>query len=227
MSTIQMIEFPSNGHNTPGYLAQPDGDGAYPGIVVIQEWWGLNPHIKEVAERFATAGYVALAPDLYYGEVATEPDEARKLAMALDRERAIAKVLAAAQYLQGMKSVSSQKMGVVGWCMGGALSLSSAADSVDELGATVAFYGRPLSAEDTPKLEVPVLGLYGEKDAGIPVTAVREFEKELQANGKTHQIHVYDEAPHAFFNDTRPSYRSEAAQDAWQKTLGWFEKYVA
>lgn len=223
----KMIDFPSNEHTTPGYLARPDDEAQHPGLVVIQEWWGLLPHIKDVAERFARAGFVALAPDLYHGQKAEEPDEAQKLAMALDRERAVAEILAAAHHLQEMDQVALKKIGVVGWCMGGGLSLSAAASSEGEIGAAVAFYGRPLSADDTAKIEAPVLGLYGEEDAGIPVEDVRAFEEELKAHQIPHEIHVYEGAQHAFFNDTRQAYHPEAAQDAWEKTLAWFRRHLA
>lgn len=191
---------------------------------------GLLPHIKDVTERFAQAGFVALAPDLYHGKAATEPDEARKLAMALDRDRAVAEILAAARYLQGLDRVAPKRIGVVGWCMGGGLSASAAAESgagQGEIGAAVMFYGRPLSPDDTAKLQVPLLGLFGELDQGIPVDGVRAFQQELQAHSVTHNIHIYPGAPHAFFNDSRPHiYHAEAAADAWQKTLNWFNQYL-
>jgi carboxymethylenebutenolidase len=200
---------------------------AHPGVVVIQEWWGLVPHIKDVAERFAREGFVALAPDLYHGEAADEPDEARKLAMALDANRAVQEIAAAARYLKKMSHVAPQKVGVVGWCMGGGLSLSTAANHADLIGAAVVFYGRPLTASDTAKLQVPVLGLYAEHDHGIPVEAVTAFEAEMQKQRVPHEVHVYPGASHAFFNDTRPQiYQAEAAQDAWQKTLAWFRTYL-
>jgi carboxymethylenebutenolidase len=229
MSDIQskMINFPANGGSTPGFLAQPNVDGRFPGVVVIQEWWGLAPHIKEVAGRLAQAGYVALAPDLYHGQLATEPDEARKLAMALERDRAVAEILGAARYLQSLDEVAPRRIGVVGFCMGGGLAASAAAESRGELGAAVMFYGRPLDPKDTAKLQVPLLGLFGELDQGIPVEGVRAFAQELEAHGKTHEIHIYPEAQHAFFNDGRPHmYHAEAAVDAWEKTLAWFEQYL-
>lgn len=223
----RMIEFPINAHSAPGYLAQPMDGQAHPGVVVIQEWWGLVPHIKDVAERFAREGFVALAPDLYHGEAADEPDEARKLAMALDANRAVQEIAAAARYLKKMSHVAPQKVGVVGWCMGGGLSLSTAANHADLIGAAVVFYGRPLTASDTAKLQVPVLGLYAEHDHGIPVEAVTAFEAEMQKQRVPHEVHVYPGASHAFFNDTRPQiYQAEAAQNAWQKTLAWFRTYL-
>ena len=223
----QMIEFPINAHSAPGYLAQPADGQAHPGVVVIQEWWGLVPHIKDVAERLAHEGFVALAPDLYHGEAADEPDEARKLAMALDANRAVQEIAAAARYLRKMENVAPQKVGVVGWCMGGGLSLSTAAHHADLIGAAVVFYGRPLTASDTAKLQVPVLGLYAEHDHGIPVEAVHTFAAEMQKQNVPHKVHIYPGASHAFFNDTRPQiYQAAAAQDAWQKTLAWFRTYL-
>lgn len=223
----RLIEFPINAHAAPGYLAQPADGQAHPGLVVIQEWWGLVPHIKDVAERFAREGFVALAPDLYHGQATDEPDEARKLAMALDAQRAVQEIAAAARYLKKMQNVAPQKVGVVGWCMGGGLSLSTAAHHANLIGATVAFYGRPLTAGDTAKLQVPVLGLYAEHDHGIPVEAVRAFEAEMEKQQVPHEVHIYRGASHAFFNDTRPHiYQAAAAQDAWQKTLAWFGKYL-
>jgi carboxymethylenebutenolidase len=228
MTTVKarMIEFPSDAQTTPAYLAQPDAAGAQPALVVIQEWWGLVPHIKDVAGRFAREGFITLAPDLYHGQVAEEPDEARKLAMGLDRNRAVAEITAAAEYLKAMGQVSPKKIGVVGWCMGGGLALSTAASS-SNIGAAVAFYGRPLDAGDTAKLAAPVLGLYAELDQSIPVPALRAFEQELKAHNVTHEIHIYPGAQHAFFNETRPHiYHAEAARDAWQKTLAWFRRYL-
>jgi carboxymethylenebutenolidase len=221
----QMIEFPINTHAVPGYLAQPGDGQMHSGIVVIQEWWGLVPHIKDVAERFAREGFVALAPDLYHGQASEEPDEARKLAMALDANRAVQEIAAAARYLK--KTGSVPQVGVVGWCMGGGLSLSTAAHHGDIIAAAVAFYGRPLTPGDAAKLTVPVLGLYAEYDHSIPVEAVQAFEEELQRHHVPHEIHVYPSAQHAFFNNTRPViYNAAAAQDAWQKTLTWFGKYL-
>lgn len=225
--TTQLINYPINAHTTPGYLAQPDDDQVHPGVVVIQEWWGLVPHIKDVAERFAREGFVALAPDLYYGQAADEPDEARKLAMALDANRAVQEIAAAARYLKNQANVAPKKIGTVGWCMGGGLSLSTAAHHADLIGAAIVFYGRPLSASDTAKLQVPVLGLYAEHDHGIPVAAVQSFANELAAHHLPHEIHIYAGADHAFFNDSRPHiYKADAAADAWQKTLAWFQKYL-
>jgi len=181
-----------------------------------------------VAERFAREGFTALAPDLYHGQAADEPDEARKLAMALDATRAVQEIAAAARYLKKLDNVTPKMIGTVGWCMGGGLSLSTAAHNADLIGAAVAFYGRPLTAGDTAKLQAPVLGLYAEHDHSIPVEAVHAFEEELKKHHTPHEIHLYPGVQHAFFNNTRPHiYNAAAAGDAWQKTLAWFREYLA
>ncbi len=222
----QMVQFPANGGSTPGYLARPTYAGPHRGVVLIQEWWGLVPHIEEVARRFARAGFVALAPDLYHGQTATEPDEARKLAMALDRGRAVAEIAAAARYLKAMDQVLPKWVGVVGWCMGGGLAISATAHSGD-FAAAVAFYGQPLAADDVARIQAPILGLYGEADHGIPPERVHEFEAALKQYRIPHEITIYPGAGHAFFNDTRPqAYHEAAARDAWDRTLAWLRKYL-
>jgi carboxymethylenebutenolidase len=221
----KMIQFPSNAHQTPGYLAIPEGNGPFSAVVAIQEWWGLVGHIKDVADRFAAEGFVTLAPDLYHGQIAEEPNEARKLAMALDRNSAIKEISAAVEYLRSIDQVRNSKVGTVGWCMGGGLALSAAANGAD-VNAVVCFYGRPLEVHDTAKLTSPVLGLYGDKDGGNPLSVVQDFDKDLERHNVPHHIHVYAGAEHAFFNDERPAYHPEAAADAWQRTLAWFRQYL-
>lgn len=222
----EMITFPSNGEETPGYLVCPDDDQKHPAIVVIQEWWGLVPHIKEVAERFVRQGqFVCLAPDLYHGGKAEEPDEARKLAMALDRERAVAEIEAAIHYLRERDDVSPKQVGLVGWCMGGGLALWAATSS-ENVGAVVAYYGRPLEKDEVSQLEAPVLGLYAEQDQGIPVEKVRAFESALEETDLEHDIRIYPGVHHAFFNDTRDVYDPDAAMDAWERTLAWFKDHL-
>ena len=222
----QKIEFACNGGTTPGYLAQPiQGTGA--GVVVIQEWWGLVPHIQEVCERFAHQGYVALAPDLYHGKAASEPDEARKLVMEMDREQAVQEIIAATVYLKGLAQVAPKKVGVVGFCMGGMLAVTNAAAS-QHVDATVAFYGMPRDLSVVERVKSPLLGLFAEHDHGITPEMVKEFEARLEKSGAAHAVHVYPGTQHAFFNDTRPHiYDPQAAQDAWKRTLDWFQRHLA
>jgi carboxymethylenebutenolidase len=228
MSTVsKMVEFGKNGDKVPAYMAHPDDDGQHPGVIVIQEWWGLNEHIKDLARRMADAGYVAIAPDLYRGVVAAEPDEARKLMMDLERDDALADISAGVQYLLEQDSVVPKSIGIMGFCMGGSLSawMSTKGDGV---GACVIFYGgfRDDVEVAVQQVQVPFLGLFGEADMGVPVAGVRQLESLLEQHGKTHDINIYPDAPHAFFNDTRQSYREEFANDAWAKTLAWFDKHL-
>jgi carboxymethylenebutenolidase len=221
----QDINFPSNGTSAPGYLARPDTDDPRPGIVVIQEWWGLDAHIRDVAGRFAESGFVALAPDLYHGVVTPEPDEARKLAMSLDRARAIKEIGAAAAYLKAQSFVMPKKIGVVGFCMGGGLTLHSAA-RFDDFGAAVAFYGgMPPSADEFANRYLALLNIVGDQDGALP--GLRALDEGLKRYNFPHEMIVYPNAPHAFFNDTRPHiYKADAAQDAWKQATRWFEKYL-
>jgi carboxymethylenebutenolidase len=219
----QRVDFKSNGGNASGYLARPGRPG--PGIIVIQEWWGLVPHIEDVAERFAHAGFVALAPDLYHGKTTSSPDEAGKLMMSLRIDEAARDIDGAVSYLLARPEVNAAKAGVIGFCMGGALSLYAASRN-RKIGACVVFYGiHPNVKPDLSALEAPVLGIYAGKDSFTPPSAVAELDRALNAHGKRHEFHSYPGADHAFFNDTRPAvYDAEAAADAWAKTLAFLTR---
>ena len=224
--TVGIVEYPDTDDETlMGYLAYPSSGEAVPAIIVIQEWWGLNDHIMDVANRLAHEGYVTLAPDLYHGQVATEPDEARKLVMELDMPAAVREIGQAIAYLLDQDYVSGDKVGIMGFCMGGGLVLQTALVN-ESLAVAIPFYGSPLSAEDAGKVTAPVLGLYGGADQGIPADAVKKMEEGLQAAGIPNQIIIYDGAPHAFFNDTRDSYTPAAAEDAWPRVLQWLNTYL-
>ena len=220
----QMVEFASNGGTTSGYLSIPE-KGAGPGVVVIQEYWGLVGHIKDVCDRFAAEGYVALAPDLYHGERAKSPDEAGKLMMALRIDEAEKNMRGAIQYLLDHEATTGESVGVVGFCMGGALSLYAASRNA-QVGACVVFYGiHPNVKTDLENLQAPVLGIYAERDQFVPPEAVRELEARLKGLGKTAEFHIYPETDHAFFNDQRPEvYNARAAEDAWRRMLQFFAK---
>jgi carboxymethylenebutenolidase len=221
------ISFPANGGTGQGYLAAPEGAGPHKAVVVIQEWWGLNEHIQDVARRFAAEGYVALAPDLYHGQVADEPDDARRLSMDLQIDEAAKEMAGAAAYLAERSDVAPNKVGAIGFCMGGSLALLLAARS-PQIGAVASFYGgRALSDEDLRSISAPVLAIFGERDQGIPPERHAALDTALTQTGVAHAIYVYPGAPHAFFNDSRAhSYRPEAARDAWARTLAWFDKYL-
>jgi carboxymethylenebutenolidase len=218
----EMVEFQSNGETAEGYLSVPEsGSGA--GVVVIQEWWGLVPHIKQLADRFAAQGFVALAPDLYHGKSTTSPDEAGKLMMALDIDRAEKDLRGAIKFLLDDARVTGAKVGTVGFCMGGALSLYAASKN-EQVGACIVFYGiHPKVRPDFDSLRAPVLGFFGELDESVAPAKVRALEDELKEHGKSAEMHVYPGAGHAFFNDARPeAYNPQAAADAWRRTLDFF-----
>lgn len=222
----EMITFPTADGSAPGYLAAPDGDGPLMGVVVIQEWWGLNAHIQDVTRRLAEAGAVALAPDLYHGQVATEPDEARKQAMNLDRDRALAEIGAAAAYLKNDARVQPKRIGVVGFCMGGGLALAAGA-YIPDVGAVVAFYGgwAPEASAFT-NTDVAILNIVGENDERVKQVQ-RKLETDLRMTAIQHDLVIYPNAGHAFFNDTRPeAYDVGAATDAWTRTLDWLRSHL-
>lgn len=222
----QIVEFQSNGGTAQGYLAVPlSGHG--PGVIVLQEWWGLVPNIKDIADRFAAAGYVALAPDLYHGESTKSPDEAGKLMMALNIAQTEKDLRGAIQYLRDHEATTGDKVGTVGFCMGGMLSLFAATKNV-QVGACVVFYGiHPAVKLDLDGLQAPVLGFYAAKDDFVPPSAVHKLEKELAAHGKEAEMIIYPDADHAFFNDTRPEvYRPADAADAWERVLKFYAQHL-
>lgn len=223
--TTGIVTYPGlfDGEDLMGYVAYQNERPARPAVVVIQEWWGLNEHIKELTRRFAAAGYVALAPDLYHGQVTTEPDEARKLAMELSMGDAVGEIRQAIAYLRTLDEVSGP-VGAVGFCMGGGLVYQTAAHE-PSLGAGVGFYGRTLEAETAAEVIVPVLSFLGTAD-GLPVPALEAMHAVFDESDVPNDFQIYDGAQHAFFNDTRASYDEAAAADAWERTLAWFAEWL-
>jgi carboxymethylenebutenolidase len=226
----EIVEFPSNGHSASGYLAVPES-GRGPGLIVIQEWWGLVPHIKDVCDRFAAQGFVALAPDLFHGQTTTEPDEAGKLMMTLNLEQAAKDMGGAVDFLVGHDAVTSEKIGVTGFCMGGGLALLLAVQRPDAIGACAPFYGViPWeSAEpDWSKLDAPVRGHFAAEDGFFGPDKVRELEAKLQGLGKDVQLQIHEGVDHAFFNDTRPEvYDAEKSELAWEQTVAFLRTTLA
>ncbi len=220
------VEFPSNGTDGTGYLAEADGGG--PAVVVIQEWWGLVPHIVDVCDRYAAAGFTALAPDLYRGESTDEPDEAGKLMMSLNIERAAKDLGGAVDFLLGLDTVTSSTAGVTGFCMGGKLAYFAAAARPETVAAIAPFYGVvpwPPEGPDYTAMRCRVQGHYAEDDDFAPPDAVRELEAQLREQGRDVEMFVYDGAQHAFFNDERPEvYDAAASTAAWDRTLAFFRE---
>jgi carboxymethylenebutenolidase len=218
----EMVSFPSNGDSCEGYLALPAaGDG--PGVIVIQEWWGLVDHVKDVANRFAAEGFVALAPDFFHGATTYEPDEAQRLLMGLAMDRAAKDIQGAAQYLASRPEIVGDAVGVVGFCMGGSLALWTGA-LADEVKVAVAFY----PAIPWEKMS-PNWGNYANKSAMIHASeedgtskadGVQTAVKGIQKAGGDVEVYDYPGSSHAFFNDQRPEvYSKEHSEKAWRRTL--------
>jgi carboxymethylenebutenolidase len=223
-----MVEFASNGGTASGYLATPEGGGGIP-LVVIQEWWGLVPHITDVCDRFAVEGFAALAPDLYRGEATTEPDEAGKLMMALNIEQAAKDLSGAVAKLQEV--TGRDAVGVTGFCMGGGLALTLACLRPDAVKACVPWYGViPWEAAqpDWSKLEAAVQGHYAELDGFFGPEAVAKLQQTLDELGKEADLHVHPGVDHAFFNDTRPEVHDKTESDkAWNETVAFLRSKLA
>jgi carboxymethylenebutenolidase len=199
-----------------GRYAEPKQGGDWPGVVMVHEWWGLNDHIKRVAEQLAAQGYRVLAVDLHEGKMATTPEEARALVGALDQARAVENMKAAAAYLRGR---GAGKIASLGWCFGGGQSLQLSL-SGEPLDATVIYYGQPvLDTEKLRILKAPVLGIFGDKDQVIPLASVEAFDRALDAIGVPNSFHVYPGVGHAFANPSGVNYAEAETKDAWEKTL--------
>jgi carboxymethylenebutenolidase len=216
----QIVSFPSNGSTCEGYFAPADG----PGVLVIQEWWGLVPHIKEVADRFAAAGFAALAPDLYHGQSTTEPDGAGKLMMAMNMAQAGKDMSGGIDYLR--QQTGRDHVGVVGFCMGGGLALVVATQRPDAVAAVAPFYGLipwPDAQPDWSALTAKVRGQYAELDEFFTPELAAQLEQQLRDLGKDASITVHPGVHHAFFNDHRPEvYDAAASATAWDATIDLF-----
>jgi carboxymethylenebutenolidase len=216
------VTFSSDAGQANGYLVRP-GEGK-PGVVVIQEWWGLVPHIRDVAGRFSAQGYVALAPDLFHGKSTVEAAEAEHLMQGLDWGRATAEIAGAVRYLREKEGVT--RVGVVGFCMGGALTILAATQpGVD---AYAAFYGFPPHAGAAlERITAPGLIVFGEAEEFFSVPDAQAFAARQRAAGRETEVVVYPNAGHAFFNNDRPDvFRQDAANDAWRRTLSHFGRHL-
>lgn len=217
----EMVEFASNGKPSQGYLALPEM-GAGAGVIVIQEWWGLVPHIKEVADRFSDAGFVALAPDLYHGETTSEPDDAGKLMMNMELARASRDMTGAVDYLMGLDATTGNGVGAVGFCMGGGMVLWLSTLKAEVI-AAVPFYGAipwDQVQPDYAASDAAYLGHYAVNDGWATLDGAKRLESHLRDLGRTATFHYYEGTDHAFFNDTRPEvYDADAANLAWERTV--------
>jgi carboxymethylenebutenolidase len=224
----QNVTFPSNGGTAHGYLAQPES-GSGPGVIVIQEWWGLDDSIVDVANRLAREGFVALAPDLYGGSVTHDENEAMTLATQLVPGQAVADLSGAVGYLLGLPSVTGAAAGVVGFCMGGGFGLRLAAQAGEQAAAAVVFYGAVSPDEDMSGIRAAVQAHFGERDQSIPPDQARALMDRIRAQaGVPTEVYFYD-AGHAFLNDRdlMGTYDEEAAKLAWARTVDFLRTQLA
>ncbi len=235
------VDMSVNGHTMEGYLTQPEVDGQYPAVVVIQEIWGVNSHIQSITDRLPSQGYVGLAPAMFHrqGRMVMGLHEEMDTAIAnmgnSTDPNIIADVRSAVGYLQGQSFVQSDRIGIVGFCFGGRVAYLAACN-VSDLKASVVYYGgrilQPLGTEgpspleQTANINCPILGLFGEEDANPTPADVATIEAELARHSKSYEFHMYPGAGHGFQCDARSSYRREAAQDAWNKTIAWFDQHL-
>ena len=223
----RMVSYPSGSETVSGYVAAPAAAGRKPGLVVIQEWWGLNDFVKSKADHFSSEGYVAVAPDLYRGKVATDSDTAHQLMRGMPEDRAIRDLKAAVAYLRSRPDVDPDRIGAIGWCMGGGYSLALAL-AEPKLAGAVINYGR-LVTDDAAiaSLKVPLLGNFGGKDQGIPPESVREFERKARGAGKDVDFKIYPDAGHGFASSKDPQvFRPEDSKDADARTEKFFERVL-
>ena len=221
------IHFTSNGSDTPGYLAEP-ADLPAPGIVVLQEWWGLDDHIRSVCDRLAAEGFVALAPDLYRREPTTQPDEAQQRMMALSMDQAEKDMRGAAEHLISLGAVAGERVGAVGFCLGGGLAVWAAAAS-PLIGATVTYYYvMPHGKPEFTNISGPVLGHFGIADEFVSPDDARALETELRDAGVDTTFEFYEGVGHAFFNDTNRlgTYNPEVAASSWERTIAFLREHL-
>ncbi len=216
------IEFPTGAGSAPGYLAVPEGESG-PATVVLQEWWGLDEHIRSICDRLAGEGFFALAPDLYRGETTAQPSEAEQKMMALSMDQVEKDMCGAAEYLKAQPGVEGSGIGSLGFCLGGGLSVWAAA-SCPQITAVVSYYYvMPHGKPDFTKLKGPVLGHFGTEDEFVALDEAKELESELRDAGADVTFHYYEGAGHAFFNDTNRlgTYDKELAEQSWERTVSF------
>jgi carboxymethylenebutenolidase len=214
------VSYKSGDETVQGALYTPSGKGPFPALIMIHEWWGLNDWVKEQASKLSEQGYVTLAVDLYRGKVATTPDMAHEIMRGVPEDRAKRDLHAAFEFLASQPNVKKERIGAIGWCMGGGYSLDVALQE-PTLAADVINYGHlATDPEALKKIHAPILGLFGAQDRGIPPADVRKFGESLDQMGKKIEIKIYDDAGHAFENpNNKDGYRAADAADAWKRTV--------
>ena len=222
------IEFPTSDGSAPGYLAAPDSEHG-PAVIVLQEWWGVDEHIRSLCDRFAAEGFYALAPDLYRGETTTQPSEAEQKMMAMSMDQVEKDMCGAADYLASQPGAEGAGVGAVGFCLGGGLAVWAAANCPNIAATVTYYYVMPHGKPDFTKIKGPVVGHFGTADEFISHEEAKKLEAELQDAGIDTTFYYYDGAGHAFFNDTNRlgTYDIEHAETSWQRTVSFLRSALA
>jgi carboxymethylenebutenolidase len=222
------IEFRTSAGTSPGYLAVPES-GSGPATIVLQEWWGLDEHIRSVCDRFAAEGFYALAPDLFRGETTTQPSEAQQKMMALSMDEVEQDMCGAAEHLQAQPGFAGSGVGSVGFCLGGGLSVWAAATCPNITAAVSYYYVMPHGKPDFTKVKGPVLGHFGTADDFIPTEDARQLEAELRDAGVDTTFYYYEDAGHAFFaeHDRLGTHDPKLADESWQRTVSFLRSALA
>ncbi len=222
------VDLKINGDGAYAYVAQPDDDAKHPGVVLIQEWWGIEPHIRDLAQKLAAEGFVVAVPDLYHGRIATEPNDAMKMVMMLrgNIDHASKEIIGALDTLKGMVNVEPKKLGLMGFCVGGFLTYT-VATRYDDLGAVVPFYGAGYdpTPDEVKKVNAPVLAFYGSRDESVSADQMKKIESLYKEAGKDLTVKVYD-AGHAFLNPDHGMGNEAAAAEAWPLAVDFLRKHL-
>ncbi len=224
----RIVDLHVNGDNAHAYVTQPDDDQQHPGVLLIQEWWGIEPHIQDLAQKLAASGFIVAVPDLYHGKIATEPNDAMRMAMLVREnvDRAANEILGALETVKTLPEVQPKKLGLMGFCMGGFLAYTVAARSSD-VGAVASFYGAGYnpSPEEVSRVSAPVLAVYGSQDQSVPAEQIEKIQQRYKEAGKELTVKVYD-AGHAFLNPTHGMGNEQAAAEAWPLAVQFLTEHL-
>lgn len=217
-----------NGEGANAYIAQPDDNAQHPGVVLIQEWWGIEPHVLDLAQKLAEQGFVVAVPDLYHGKVATEPNDAMRMMMTMrgNMDKAVQEIIGALETVKAMPNVEPKKLGLIGFCVGGFLAYT-VAERYPDLGAVVAFYGAGYdpTPESVANVNAPVLAIYGSQDESVSAQQIQKIEQVYKDAGKNITVNTYD-AGHAFINPMHGAGNQAAADQAWPLAINFLKEHL-
>ena len=220
------VDLKVNGDGAYAFIAEPDDNAKHPGVVLIQEWWGIEPHIRDLAQKLAAAGFVVAVPDLFHGKIPTEPNDAQKMVMMIrgNVDKATREIIGALETVKAMPNVEPKKPGLMGFCVGGFMTYI-VASRYHDLGAVVPFYGGGYdpTPEEVAKVNAPVLAFYGSRDNGIPMRQIQKIERMYKEAGKDFTVKVYD-AGHAFINPDHGMGNEKAAREAWPVAVNFLKE---